>query len=229
MTDSQGSTDSLAEALRQQGIELPAGQIEQLDAYCRLLWDWNLKLNLTRHVDYQRFVSRDVVDTLALARLLEPREEVLDVGSGGGVPGIPLAIVRPDLTVSLSESVGKKAQALHAIVASLGLPISVHHCRAEEVLDQFRFDTLVARAVGPLIKILRWVQPYWSSFQRILAVKGPRWQEEAAEVARQRAMRQLTVRSVLQYAMPGTESESVILEIRRKLAPNGIIRRSRQE
>ena len=91
-------------------IELPDEQAALLEQYCRLLWDWNTKINLTRHTDYQTFVARDLVDSLALAEFLEPGERVLDVGTGGGVPGIVLAIVRPDLAVSLSESVGKKAR-----------------------------------------------------------------------------------------------------------------------
>ena len=64
-------------------------QVAQIDRYCALLWDWNSKLNLTRHTDFDTFVSRDVVDSLELAKLLSANEEVLDVGSGGGVPGSP--------------------------------------------------------------------------------------------------------------------------------------------
>jgi 16S rRNA (guanine527-N7)-methyltransferase len=179
------------------------------------LWDWNRKLNLTRHTGYERFVDRDIVDSMALSQLLRSGEEVLDVGSGGGVPGIPLAILRPELSVSLSESVAKKALALNAMVEALGLPVAVHHCRAEELLREFRYDVLVARAVGPLVKMLGWFEPFWSSFGRLLAVKGPGWREEVAEVNRQRGMKQLVIDCAACYPMPGTDSQSVILEIRR--------------
>src|SRR4051812_37081742 len=100
--------DSLPAALLRHGLDLPPHQVEQLDKYCRLLWDWNTKLNLTRHTDYEKFVGRDVVDTLQLAVHVRPGEEVLDVGTGGGVPGVVLALVRPDLKVSLCDSVSKK-------------------------------------------------------------------------------------------------------------------------
>src|SRR5690242_6162996 len=103
---------SLADVLAKHRIELSAEQISLLARYCRLLWDWNAKINLTRHDDFEKFVARDVVDTLAIARHLGQSERVLDVGSGGGAPGIVLAIVRPDLTVALSESVAKKARVL---------------------------------------------------------------------------------------------------------------------
>src|SRR5690606_34441438 len=108
-------------------------QIEVLDRYRQSLWAWNEKLNLTRHTDLEKFVTRDVVDSLALEQFLDSGEEVLDIGTGGGVPGVILAIVRPDLKITLSESVGKKARAVEAIVHEVGLAIPVEHARAEQV------------------------------------------------------------------------------------------------
>ena len=114
------SDDNLSAALARHEIELLAAQVGLLERYCELLWDWNTKINLTRHTDYEKFVARDLVDSLAFAQFLEPKEKVLDVGSGGGVPGVVLAIVRGDLQVSLSESVAKKARVLDDIVGRLG-------------------------------------------------------------------------------------------------------------
>ena len=75
---------------------------EKIQQYCVLLWHKNQKLNLTRHTDWQTFVARDLVDTLQLSKLIDHGKDVLDVGSGGGVPGLLLAIIRPDLTVHLT-------------------------------------------------------------------------------------------------------------------------------
>ncbi|HEY5315784.1 MAG TPA: RsmG family class I SAM-dependent methyltransferase, partial [Pirellulales bacterium] len=127
-------SSSLAAALEAQQIALPPAQVQQLDDYARLLWEWNAKLNLTRHTDYDLFASRDVVDCLALAAPLAEGERVLDVGSGGGVPGAVLAILRPDLHVTLCESMAKKARVLDDIVRRLALPVEARHGRAEEVL-----------------------------------------------------------------------------------------------
>lgn len=195
-------------------IPLPGEQVELLDRYCRELWDLNTKLNLTRHTDYEKFVTRDLRDTLELAALLKPHEEVLDIGSGGGVPGVLLAILRPDLQVSLSESVYKKANALQRIIQVLDLPVAVHSIRAEDLLEDFRFNSLVARAVGPLDRMLSWFQQKWVSFDRLLAIKGPRWLDEKNEAARRGLLRGLELECVVRYPMPGTNSESVILEIR---------------
>ena len=79
--------DSLATTLTSSDLHSPPDTAVQLENYCAHLWDWNRKLNLTRHTDYEKFVTRDLIDSLQLAELLKPGEAVLDVGSGGGVPG----------------------------------------------------------------------------------------------------------------------------------------------
>ena len=208
--------DTLATALERHAIELPEEQVAELERYCKALWEWNEKMNLTRHTDYEKFVTRDVVDTLAFEQFLDAGERVLDVGSGGGVPGVPLAIVRPDLEVELSESVAKKAHALNEIVHTAGINVPVHHARAEEILERASFDTLVARAVAPLDKLLTWVGPHWDAFGQLLIIKGPAWIEER-KVARERGLlKSLDIRKLAEYPLPGTENQSVVLAIRPK-------------
>jgi len=177
------------------------------------LWSWNEKLNLTRHTDFERFVTRDVVDSLQLSALLHPDEEVLDVGTGGGVPGIVLAIVRPDLTMSLCESVGKKARAVDNIVQELDLRTAFFQGRAEDILEDFRFDALVTRAVGPLWKMLKWFEPHWLSIGRLLAVKGPKWVDERNEARERGYLKPLQLRRVVSYPVVGADFESVILKV----------------
>jgi 16S rRNA (guanine527-N7)-methyltransferase len=194
-----------------QGITPPMQQ--QLDQYCQLLWSRNRHLNLTRHTDYEKFVSRDLLDSIELSSLIPSSMEVLDVGSGGGVPGIVLSIIRPDLEITLSESVTKKAEALNQIIDKLGLPIPVHNSRAESLLDDLRFDLLISRAVGPLWKICHWFQSSWHEFNCMLAIKGPRWVEERIEARQRGLLAGVQLRKAASYPMPGTESESVILKL----------------
>jgi len=207
------ASDSLEATLTRHGLALPPAVVVQLDNYCGHLWDWNRKLNLTRHTDYEKFVARDLIDGMQLAPLLKPGEAVLDVGSGGGVPGVLLAILRPDVRVSLSESVGKKAAALGSIVESLKLAIPVHHARAEHLLADLRFDALTARAVGPLWKMLKWFQPHWSSIGRLLIIKGPKWVEERGEARHRGLLQNVALRRASVYTTPGTDAENVILKI----------------
>jgi len=212
--DSANSSDTLAAALARHAIDLPPEQVARLDHYCRLLWDWNTKLNLTRHTSYEKFVARDLVDTLEFSKLIGPGERVLDVGTGGGVPGIVLAIVRPDIHVALCESIAKKARATAEIARELALPAPVHHCRAEELLARERYNSLMVRAVAPLAKLLRWFAPHWGAFDRLLVIKGPAWVEERHEAREAGLLRGLALRKLSAWPLPDTTSESVLLEIR---------------
>jgi 16S rRNA (guanine527-N7)-methyltransferase len=212
------ASDSLTAALDRYKLVLPADQIERLDRYCRLLWDWNTKINLTRHTDYEKFVGRDVLDTQQLAAHLRQEEEVLDVGTGGGVPGVVLAIIRPDLKVTLCDSVAKKARAVESIAQELGLEVPVMPFRAEDVLEDARFDALVIRAVGPLAKLLAGFKPHWNMFRRMLVIKGPKWPEEMTEARRRGLDKNLQIKTAAEYAMPGADGKSVIL----KIWPKGI-------
>lgn len=219
---------SLSETLKENNLDLPDDQIKLLDRYCQLLWEWNTKVNLTRHTDYKRFVERDIVDTLVLAEQLAEGERVLDVGSGGGVPGIVLAILRPDLKVTLAESIGKKSKILIEIVKELGLPVHVFAGRAQDFLDTKKkgprknknkmldtkvVDTLTIRAVAAMPKLLRWFEPHWDRFGRMLLIKGPRWVEERAESRHFGLLSKLALRRLAAYPLPGTESESTLLQI----------------
>lgn len=207
--------ESLASHLVAAGVNLREEQIAGLDRYRQLLWSWNEKMNLTRHTTLEKFVTRDVFDSVQLAALLAPDERVLDVGTGGGVPGVVLAILRPDLAVSLCESTAKKARAVEAMVGELGLATPVYACRAEEVLEVSTFDALVARAVAPLPKILTWLGPHWDAFDRLLIIKGPSWVEERAAARHHGQLHGLELRKAATYETPRTGAESVILKIYR--------------
>ena len=206
--------DELSLALADHSITLADEQVEVLRRYCELLWEWNRRLNLTRHTDYEKFVTRDVVDSLQLSELLSAEQTVLDLGTGGGVPGVILAIVRADLQVSLCESVAKKARAVSEIVEALAVPAPVLHGRVEQVLPGKYFDVLVARAVGPLWKMLKWLGPHWSSVGQLLAIKGPGWVEQRREARERGLLQGLELRRAHCYQTPGTQSENVILSIR---------------
>lgn len=209
------SSETLAAILAESGFDLPADRVSLLDAYREQLWAWNEKLNLTRHTTVEKFVYRDVVDSLELAKLIDRGQRVLDLGTGGGVPGLILAIVRPDLKVSVCESVAKKARAVEAIVDALSLPVKVFPTRAEDVLELTTFDTIVARAVAPLRKILIWLEPHWDACDQLLLVKGRSWLEERGEARHRGLLNGLQLRKATTYTTPRTDAESVILRITR--------------
>jgi len=213
-------TRAIAAECGRLGIEVPSESTQRLAAYAASLWSWNERLNLTRHTDVEKFVSRDVADAAAICPHLDEGEHVLDVGTGGGVPGVLLAILRPDLRVELSDSVGKRARAVREIVAEVDLAVPVHEGAAQALIatgdGKDRFDTLVVRAVAPLVKLLGWFEPLAERYGRMLVVKGPRWEEEKGEARHKGFVKRVTVRRIAAWPLRGSDNESVLLEVRRR-------------
>jgi 16S rRNA (guanine527-N7)-methyltransferase len=196
-----GDFGCLAEALAACAIALPEAQLEAVDAYRALLWQWNEQLNLTRHTTFAKFAERDVLDTVKL-----------DIGSGSGVPGLLLSIIRPDLDVSVCDSVGKKAKVLEQMVDQLALPVRVYAARVQDVLELTTFDTLVARAVASIKKMLVWLDPHWDAFDELLLIKGRKWVEERGEARHHGLLQGKELRRVASYESRQS-GESVVLRI----------------
>ncbi|MEI6256301.1 MAG: 16S rRNA (guanine(527)-N(7))-methyltransferase RsmG [Planctomycetota bacterium] len=218
---------AIAAECKRLGLSVAPEAMPRLAAYAASLWSWNERLNLTRHTDVEKFVSRDVADAVAIARHLAAGEHVLDVGTGGGVPGVLLAILRSDLRVELCDSVGKRARAVREIVAEVGLPVPVHEGAAQLLVaapggalasagPSARFDVLVVRAVAPLMKLLGWFEPLCDSYGRMLVVKGPRWEEEKGEARHNGFVKKVTIRRIAAWPIRGSDNESVLLEIKRR-------------
>lgn len=130
-----------------------------------------------------RLWERHLLNSAVLGELVPDGCRVLDVGSGAGLPGIPLAIARPDLTIVLLESMARRVDWLHEVIAELGLEVSVHRGRAEEprVRDELgSHEVVTARAVAPLGRLAQWALPLVSPGGRLLAVKGANAEKEVA-------------------------------------------------
>ena len=197
-------------------FEATTHQADQIATYAQLLWDANSRVNLTRHTDEEAFLVRDLRDSVLLSAHLEEGDHVLDIGSGGGVPGILLAILRPDVSVSLAESIGKKADALSQFVSTLEIPVAVYNDRAENVVSQCHFDVLTVRAVGSITKLCTLLKGHWHEFTRMLALKGPNWPQEVEEARRELSRRRVSVECLERYDMHATETQAAILELRRR-------------
>ena len=142
--------------------------------------------NLLSPRGLEELEARHFPESLAFAATLPDGPRVLDIGSGGGIPGIVVAIARPDLVVHLLEATGKKARFLEATAAKLGLPITVHHGRAEELCDgelSGSFDIVTARALAPMDRLVSWATPFLRTGGTLHAIKGDRWQGELREAA----------------------------------------------
>ncbi len=143
----------LADGLRELRLDVPVPVQERLLHYLDFLADWNRHTNLTAVRDPAAMVTRHLLDSLALLPYLHGTK-LADLGSGAGLPGIPLALARPDIEVTLVDSNGKKARFLAAAVTELGLSAQVAHSRIEQLGG--RYDTVTARALASLAQMLAW-------------------------------------------------------------------------
>jgi 16S rRNA (guanine527-N7)-methyltransferase len=166
--------------------QLPPDQRQQLDRFLDLLIEANQRFNLTRIVDKADAETFHLTDALQLLPHLPTakagRFDLCDVGSGGGVPGIVLAVTRPNARVTLVESTGKKADFLQHVVDDLKLDhVEIYNGRAERMPRHGQHDVVTARAVASMAKLLPWCRPLVRRDGVFLAMKGPKASEELRE------------------------------------------------
>lgn len=171
----------------QAAAELFGNRLALARAYAEILATIAVERGLIGPREVPRLWERHLLNCVALQELVAEGDRLVDVGSGAGLPGIPLAIARPDLQVTLVEPLLRRVTFLVETVASLGLNVTVHRGRAEDrqtVQAAGRSDVVVARAVAPLGKLVSWSLPLARTGGRLLALKG---HTAAEEVARDQA------------------------------------------
>lgn len=202
--------DRLDQGARALGIALPAVARDKLLAYLQLLEKWNRSYNLTAVRGLEQMLPRHLLDSLAVTRfVVGPR--VLDIGSGAGLPGIPLACARPELLFTLLDSNAKKTRFLSQAVAELALAnVSVVHARVEQFHPPEQFVTLVARAWTAIPDMLIRCRHLLTHGGRLLALKGAYPEEELA------ALPDTYAWQVERLAVPGLDAERHLVIITTK-------------
>lgn len=183
----------------------------QLASFVDILLDRGIAYGLIGPREADRIWDRHILNSLAVADLIPVGSSVVDVGSGAGLPGIPLAITRPDLSVTLLESMLRRTTFLDAVVAELGLGDRVRIVRARAEDHREHYDVVLARAVAPLDRLLRWCRPMMGRNGVLLALKG---QAAEAEVVDARV------------TLSAEGLEAIVLEVRAepKAEPTWVIR-----
>lgn len=210
-------TDAFPTALRAEldaglrALGLDAALASPLLAYLALLDRWNRTYNLTAIRDPGDMVGKHLLDALAMHPHLGGISTLADLGAGAGIPGVPLAIARPDLQVTLIESSGKKARFLREVLRALPLPNArVVESRAEAVAEPATCDAITARALATLAEILAVGAHLLKPGGRLLAMKGAR---PAAEIAALPAG--WRVEAVHALAVPGLDAERHLVVVGR--------------
>lgn len=198
--------ERLKTGLEMMGVAADETALDRFEAFHAILDEYNARMDLTAVLDEDERVDRHDLDSAApLAHgLLMPGAKVIDVGTGAGFPGMPLAIARPDLKVTLLDSQRKRCDFLSAVCDELKLPnVTVLHARAEDGARgalREQMDVAVARAVAPLNVLAEYLLPYVRVGGRMLCWKGPAVREEMA--AGERACKMLGGQAEGLYRLP---------------------------
>lgn len=167
-------------------------QKEQFGALYDLYTDWNSKINVISRKDIANLYEHHVLHSLGIAKIInfKPGTGVMDLGTGGGFPGIPLAILFPEVTFHLVDSIGKKVKVATEVANAIGLKnVTTRHCRAEEEKQQF--DFVVSRAVMPLADLLKIIRKNIRKEQHnalpngLICLKGGELDKEVTSVKKQ--------------------------------------------
>jgi 16S rRNA (guanine527-N7)-methyltransferase len=176
------SDPTLIAGAAQLGVELTERQAQQLIRLLDELDDWNQRMNLTAIRERSAQITKHLLDSLSVQPFLHG-ERVLDVGTGAGFPGLPLAIVNPSKQFVLLDSTAKKLKFIEHVAQLLELPnVQTVHTRAENFRPTQRFDIVVSRAVGPVEQFVKWAGHLCVGGGRLLAMKGRYPEEELGKL-----------------------------------------------
>lgn len=191
----------LQKGLEQLGLSEQLGLLEQLETYVNLLIKWNKVYNLTAITAPKQIVTHHIIDSLAVAPHIKG-SRLLDVGTGGGFPGIPLALLYPDRQWVLLDAVGKKTRFLVQVKAALKLDqVEIVHSRVEDFHPEQPFDAIMSRAVGKIADLLHLTEHLRAPNCTYFALKGQYPKEELAQ------LKKVASTDVIPINVPGLDAE----------------------
>ncbi|MBQ4086807.1 MAG: 16S rRNA (guanine(527)-N(7))-methyltransferase RsmG [Clostridia bacterium] len=209
----------LSDCAKAAGFELAAPQLEQFRQYADLLVEWNKKMNLTAITEPGEIITKHFIDSLYGLPYLPNGGTLIDVGTGAGFPGIPLKIARPDLSLTLLDSLNKRLTFLNEVIRELALPdVKTVHTRAEEGAVKKsplreKFDVATSRAVAQLNALAEYCLPYVKVGGVFLAYKGGDVEEECKNA--KNAVKTLggDIRDIVSYTIPTTDITHTLVVI----------------
>lgn len=205
------------------GIDLTELQIIQLDKYFEMLVEWNKVMNLTAITEPKEVAIKHMIDSLSAwsDERLQGAKSIIDVGTGAGFPGIPLKIYKPELKLTLLDSLNKRIKFLQAVVDELGLTdVQCIHARAEEGArnKQLRegFDIAVSRAVARLPVLAEYCVPFVKVGGIFVALKGMKFAEEAAEGKKALKILGIDDTEIVEVHLPELDDKRAVIYARKK-------------
>ena len=203
----------LENGLQELELTLDARQHEQLLDYLALLFKWNAVYNLTSVRDPMQMVTQHILDSLTAVPAFAGAVSVLDVGAGGGLPGMVLAIARPDMKVALIDTVHKKTAFLTQVKAELGLAnVTVYTARVEQLQVAQKFDVITSRAFADLSDFVNWSGHLLEEGGKFIALKGTAPPEE-----QERLPADWKVSELRPIQVPGLQAERHLVFIEKQV------------
>jgi 16S rRNA (guanine527-N7)-methyltransferase len=202
MTNNHPERIKLESGLARMGLDVTSGAVDGLLVYMDLLKEWSGTYNLVAPRERDFLLARHVLDSLSITRWLQPGS-LLDVGTGAGLPGLPLAIIRPEMEVTLLDSAGKKIRFIRHVGRTLKIA-NIHplHQRVEALAENSAFANITSRAFASLKEFVRAVRPCADEDTLLLAMKGAYPDQEIEELPDW-----VNVKSVEQLTVPYLHAE----------------------
>lgn len=190
------------------GIPLSGAQAAQLLRILDELDDWNQRMNLTAIRERGQQITKHLLDSLSIQPFLRGTR-IVDIGTGAGFPGLPLALVNPDRQFTLLDSTAKKLKFIDHVAQLLGMSnVQTVHARAESYEPEQRFDIVMSRAVGPVLKFMDWSTHLCVGGGRLLAMKGRYPHDEVAKLPNG-----WKLAGVHRLSVPGLDEERHLVEL----------------
>ena len=169
--------------LEELNIELNEKQISDFYKYMKLLIEWNEKMNLTAIIEPKEIILKHFVDSLTINKYIEKNAKLIDIGTGAGFPGIPLKILRPDINVTLVDSLNKRINFLNEVIKEISVEkIETIHSRAEEIGKNIKYrekyDIATSRAVANVATLSEYLIPLVKENGKCIYMKGPDTEKE---------------------------------------------------
>lgn len=204
-------TAMLADGVEEMGLPINSGQIDNMISYLTLLSKWNAVYNLTAVRDPREMVKQHLLDSLSAAHAFSGASNVLDVGAGGGLPGMILAITFPGIRISMIDTVSKKTAFLTQAKTELGLAnVTVHTGRVEALQVAQKFDVITSRAFSELNNFVNWSGHLLADGGRFIAMKGVAPDQEI-----ERLPQGWVVEAVEPLTVPGLNAERHLVYIKK--------------
>lgn len=211
-----------------------AGDYEKFSVYCGMLQEWNQRMNLTAITDDEGVAVKHFLDSLLPLTMWQPPEgaALIDVGTGAGFPGVPMKLLRPDLSLTLLDSLQKRLNFLDALCGELGVKAALVHARAEDAgrspHHRERYDVATSRAVAGMGILAEYCLPLLRVGGVLLALKGSSGKEEAREGGEAIALCGGRVQEVKEYTLPGGDKRTLVVVEKVSATPKKYPRRAGQ-